>query len=293
MTDRNGKPNPRCIVLPLLPAQGQPFSGIGIAVHFLLGNVIALHSGFKEFWFGWRVGKIFSDENALKLFCRGLGPPLDPVKLGRDQEIRLWLKGRERRPGGIPEFELTLVDIESDGGDQSIVLKLDFESKLIAFRKGFIQWLGKCGFSFPEKQMEKVLWPESASTAGLDCLGRAQEAFYIYSAWGKSVLDLDLFEKAVRVMPESYMAHNLKAWAHYRLNDYSPARKSFQRAMEINPHGVGAMGGLIWCAVYTGDGETAYSWTDAKSELLGQNKAAAKEKTVRLIKKYGSPSDHP
>ncbi|MBC8463755.1 MAG: hypothetical protein H8D61_02135 [Deltaproteobacteria bacterium] len=288
MTDRNGKPNPRCIVLPLLPAQGQPFSGIGIAVHFLLGNVIALHSGFREFWFGWRVGKIFSDENALKSFCRDLGPPFDPVKLGREQEIRLWLKGRVRKPGRIPEFELTLVDIESEREDQSIVLKLDFESKLIAFRKGFIRWLGKCGFPFPENQMEKVLWPEGASTAGLDCLGRAQEAFYIYSAWGKSVLDLELFETAVRAMPESYMAHNLKAWAHYRYNDYRSARKSFQRAMEINPHGVGAMGGLIWCAVYTGDSETAYSWTDVKSELLGQNKAAAKEKTARLIEKYSN-----
>ncbi len=57
--------------------------------------------------------------------------------------------------------------------------------------------------------------------------------------------------------------------------------------MEINPHGVGAMGGLIWCAVYTGDSEAAYSWTDVKSELLGQNKEAAKEKTARLLKKYG------
>jgi len=181
------------------------------------------------------------------------------------------------------------VDIENEARDQSIVLKLDFESKLITFRKDFIRWLGECGFPFPENQIEKVLWPEGASAEGLDCLGQAQEAFYIYSAWGKTALDLNLFEKAVSVLPESHMAHNLKAWAHYRHKDYRSARKSFQRAIEINPHGVGAMGGLIWCAVYTGDSETAYSWTDVKSELLGQNKEAAKEKTARLIKKYANP----
>jgi len=47
------------MVFPLQPEKGRVFSGVGLGVHFLLGNVMALHTGLKELWFGWRVKKIF------------------------------------------------------------------------------------------------------------------------------------------------------------------------------------------------------------------------------------------
>ena len=56
-TEKEGKSKPRLIVLPLQPRKEQAYSGTGLAIHFLLGNIVALHTGLKEFWFGWRVKK--------------------------------------------------------------------------------------------------------------------------------------------------------------------------------------------------------------------------------------------
>ena len=39
---------PRLIVLPLQPKEGQAYNGIGLAVHFLLGNVVAPHTGLAN-----------------------------------------------------------------------------------------------------------------------------------------------------------------------------------------------------------------------------------------------------
>jgi hypothetical protein len=62
---------PRLIVMPFQPAPGQKYDGCGLALHFLLGNVIVLHSDLKELWFGWRVKKLFQGEAAFKAYCRG------------------------------------------------------------------------------------------------------------------------------------------------------------------------------------------------------------------------------
>jgi len=82
---------PRLIILPLQPKEGQDYDGIGLGVHFLLGNVVAPHTGLKEFWFGWRVKKIFLEKERLRVYCRGEGPRLDIAKLGKEQDIRYWL----------------------------------------------------------------------------------------------------------------------------------------------------------------------------------------------------------
>jgi len=56
-TEKESKSKPRLIVLPLQPQEEQAYNGTGLAIHFLLGNIVALHTGLKEFWFGWRVKK--------------------------------------------------------------------------------------------------------------------------------------------------------------------------------------------------------------------------------------------
>ena len=61
------KDRPQCIVLPFQPDSLQDFNGVGLALHFLLGNVMVLHTGLKECWFGWRVNKIFPEETDLNL----------------------------------------------------------------------------------------------------------------------------------------------------------------------------------------------------------------------------------
>ncbi|HJO62760.1 MAG TPA: hypothetical protein QF571_08055 [Desulfobacterales bacterium] len=72
MSEEKKKTDPhRCIVFPLLSGSGSEFNGIGLAIHFLLGNVIALHTRFREFWFEWRVGKVFRNANDLRVYNSG------------------------------------------------------------------------------------------------------------------------------------------------------------------------------------------------------------------------------
>ena len=54
-------PTDQCIVLPFRAENRHPFNGTGLSLHFLVGNVLALHTGLKEMWFGWRVKKIFPE----------------------------------------------------------------------------------------------------------------------------------------------------------------------------------------------------------------------------------------
>jgi hypothetical protein len=61
----------RLIVMPFVPVPGRAFDGIGLGIHFLLGNLFGVHSGLTECWFGWRVKKIFQDGPAFSDYCRG------------------------------------------------------------------------------------------------------------------------------------------------------------------------------------------------------------------------------
>ena len=277
---------PRCIVLPLLSGSGSKFNGIGLAVHFLLGNVIALHTRFREFWFGWRVGKVFKNANDLKAYNRGKVPSPNIKELGPEQEIRIWLKGSLHGSKSESATELTLVDIEKERETRSGPFILDFDQHLIGFRTEFLTWIERCGFPMPESRRQKVLWPEAASPRGFDCLGRALEAFYIFSAWEGTVLESIWFERAVSEIPNSYMANNLKGWALYRNKDYETAKKSFERALEINRDGVAAVGGMMWCGIVTGDEKEAYHWSAVKAELLMISIDETKQKTARLLEKY-------
>ncbi len=82
----------RGIVLPLQPESHLDFNGIGLALHFLLGNTIVLHTGLTEFWFGWQVKKIFPEKKDLAGYCRGEGGRLDLKRLSAEQGIHLWWK---------------------------------------------------------------------------------------------------------------------------------------------------------------------------------------------------------
>jgi hypothetical protein len=62
---------PQCIILPFQPDASDDFNGVGLALHFLMGNVMVLHNGLKECWFGWRVKKIFPEKSDLQAYCQG------------------------------------------------------------------------------------------------------------------------------------------------------------------------------------------------------------------------------
>jgi tetratricopeptide (TPR) repeat protein len=168
-------------------------------------------------------------------------------------------------------------------------LTLDLSNQLIGFCKGFLAWLKTCGLPLPDAQARKALWPEKINPEGLDLLGRALETYYLHSSWGeKGLLDLHWFDRAVSAAPASYLAHNLKGWALYKNKDYKAAKESFRSALTLNSNGLGAMAGLMWCAIYTNDEKTAYTWAAAKADLRGESRKAAKARVKRRMDKAAS-----
>jgi hypothetical protein len=156
---------------------------------------------------------------------------------------------------------------------------------LIQFRRIFLDYLENCGHPFPAKQIQPALWPEAISMRGLDILGRALESFYLYSGYGeKGNIDLSLFEKAVTVAPHSFMTQDLLGWTYYRNQDYSAAKASFLRVLRSNSYGLGAMSGLMWCGVRSGDSEEAEFWAARKAKERGEDIKKARQKALNRMK---------
>ena len=267
----------RCIVLPLQPESAPDFNGVGLALHFLLGNTIVLHTGLKEFWFGWRVKKIFPEKNDLAAYCRGKGARLDFKQLNADQGIRFWLHGQVVHR----DVTISLFDDSKDGQAPSMTIPFSIEDELVGFRQAFMHLLEDCGLPFPEEQKKHALWPEKISTQGMDILGRALEAFYLYSSYdGQGEIDLRLFKEAVAIAPDSFMSQDLLGWAYYRNKFYKEAKASFLRSLQANPKGAGAMSGLMWCGVFTKNREEALWWSERKAEVRQEDIEAAKQKVL-------------
>ncbi|CAB5092107.1 hypothetical protein D3OALGA1CA_973 [Olavius algarvensis associated proteobacterium Delta 3] len=282
MTDK-----PRCVVLPFRPEKPTDPIGRGMALHFLLGNVIILHTGFREFWFGWRVGKIFSQKNEFRTYCRDEGPDLDMVRIGNEQQICYWLYGRVAQHPDSMTATLSLKDIHA-GIENTTEMALTTRDGLVSFRQRFLEWLAQCGVAFPEDRKEKVLWPERISWQGLEDVGHALEANYIFSAYQDTAsLTLTTFERAVTESPHSFMSQNLLGWAKFRNGDYDGARKAFHRALDANPHSNGVMSGLMWCGVQLGNKEDACRWAARKAATRREDEDAAVEKAIALLKKHG------
>ena len=284
--EKESKSKPRLIVLPLRPQEGQAYSGTGLAIHFLLGNIVALHTDLKEFWFGWRVKKIFLEKERLRAYCHGEGPQLDVSKLGKEQGIRYWLSGRVQQRESAIKVALILTDTKKNHEKQSTTLTLDLSNQLIDFRKEFLAWLKTCGLPFADAQAIKILWPEKINPKGLDLLGRALKTYYFHSSWGeKDPLDLYWFDSAVSAAPDSYLAHDLKGWALYKNKDYKAAEESFRSALTMNSNGLGAISGLMWCAIYANNEKEAYTWAVAKADLRGESRMAAKARVKKRMNK--------
>ena len=228
--EKKAESKPRLIVLPLKPQEGQVYNGIGLGVHFLLGNVVAPHTGFKEFWFGWRVKKIFPDKKAFQGYCRNADDKLDLVPLSQSQKVRYWLSGNY----GDASVRLHFFDGKTPGAvHRPADLAISVDDGLVAFRVQLTQWLSSVGRPMPRDQIQAALWPEKISSKGLDAVGRALEDFYGYSAYGgDGPLDVSPFEKAVALAPGSFMAQDLYGWALYRNRDYKAAREAGRRRYE-------------------------------------------------------------
>lgn len=265
------KGRPKCIVMPF---QERPGSGVGLALHFLIGNVIAVHTGFAECWFGWRVGKIFATPEALHQYACLQGASLDRGQISTEQKVRCWVYGKM----GDGIVSMTLFDDQREGERRSTIA-FSPDDGLIGFRNRFIDWLGECGFPMANERREMALWPENASMKGLERVGQALEGFYVYSSYGgEGGIDAAPFEAAVGLAPESFMANNLLGWAHYRNQAVGPAKTSFLKALALNPDAVGPMAGMMWCAVLEKNEAEAVHWAIEKAAKREEDVDAAAAK---------------
>ena len=153
---------PRCVVLPIVGKDGRS-SPAGLALHFLLGNVVVLYPAFQEFWFGWPIAKIFP-----------------------------------------------------------------------------------------------------------------------------APVDIAPFETAAAKAPAAFMAHDLLGWARYRNQEYAKSREAFVESVRINPHGAGAMAGLIWCGVMMQDSKEVEYWAPRKAASCDGDAGKAREKAMKLLEKNNS-----
>jgi len=275
----------RFIVLPLQPETAAAYNGVGLTLHFLLGNTVVLNTNLKEFWFGWRTKKLFPVKDDLTAYLLGKNPPLDFKRLSEEQKIRFWLYGRVKGERAA----LSIYDSSTDSHSDTQI-SFPPEDDLVGFRKAFSHQLDGYGISFPEEMKPKTLWPEKISLQAMDILGRALESFYYYSSYTDKTGKIDTapFEKAAALSPESFMTQNLHGWAHYRNKDYAGAKACFLRAVLVNPAGTGAMGGLMWCGIFTKNREEALYWASRAAEVRGQDVEKAREKTMKRWKKYNA-----
>ncbi len=282
---------PRLVVLPLQPHPGPVGGGIGLGVHFLLGNIVATHTGLKEFWFGWRIKKLFAEKEELSAYCRGEAPALDIARLGKEQKIRYWLRGRVQTRANRIQTSLVLTDAENGCREWAATLALDPADRCIGFHQQFSAWLDACGLAFPQGQTAKTRWPEKTTLDSLDLLGRDLETYYRHAAYSDTTpgamrpLSPDLFDPAVRAAPTSFLAHDLRGWILYKTGQYHAAEESFQKAIGLNPNGIGALSGLMWCAVYMGNQEKACRWAVAKADIRGESHEAARAGVEKRMKK--------
>lgn len=266
---------PRCIVLPF---QDRQSPGTGLALQFLLSNVIAAHSVFKECWFGWRTAKIFPQPEELKQYCAGRAGELDLQRLAADQNVPCWVYGRAETRA----VEVHVFNARAQVADASDTCGFSTEDDLVGFRRCFIDVLGRAGFPVPQERLPLMLWPENVDRESLRRIGQALELFYIHSAFVKSAeIDPAPFRAAVQAAPDSFMAHDLLGWAYYRRQVAAQAKASFLKALLLCPDAIGPMAGLAGCAVLEKDRNSALYWAVRKAFMQNEDVATAVEKTHR------------
>ncbi len=274
---------PKAIVLPFRSKNGGLTGGVGMGLHFLLGNMLILNRSLAEMWFGWRVRKIFPKYDAFMSYCRNESAPLDLTLVGREQKIRYWFGGVVA--DNTVDMELTGVSETVNTWREEIPYTCD--DHLVGFRESVMGWMGACGVPFQKAEHRMALWPEQISIEGLHAFQHAMKDMYTFSSYDPSDrFDIHWFESLVSKCPDSFIAQDLLGWARYRRQEYQPAREAFSNALQKNAAGVGAMAGLMWCGVMTGNEEDALRWAIKKAETRQEDIADAREKTIRLIKKY-------
>ena len=126
----NEKGKLRFIVLPLQPETADQYDGVGLALHFLLGNTVVLNTNLKEFWFGWRTSKLYPTREELKTYLLGQNEPMAFKQLSQEQKIRFWLYGRVK--GDVAA--LSIYDSVADSHAETEI-RFSTQDHLVRFRQ--------------------------------------------------------------------------------------------------------------------------------------------------------------
>ncbi|HCY84739.1 MAG TPA: hypothetical protein DHV36_06350 [Desulfobacteraceae bacterium] len=271
-----GEGRDKIIVMPFRHEIGQSESdGRGLGIHFFLGNLFCLHPGFLECWFGWRVKNIFPDTGALAAYCFGNKPYPDIQALGEREKVRFWVEGcyGEGADGNIP-----IRTVIHDTRDHMAVendFSLTFSDGLKGFRGAFFNWLDDTGLGYGGRDAGG--WDEPMSPEGMDQLGHGLLCLYrSYVNKDVATIDLTSFHRAVELSPDSYLIQNLLGWGRYKNGDFAGAKSAFLKARELNPHGMGALSGLMWLAVNGKDRERALEFALEKGQCRGDDPEKAR-----------------
>lgn len=147
--------------------------------------------------------------------------------------------------------------------------------------------MGACGVPFQKSEYRMAQWPEKISIKGLHAFQHAMKEMNTFSSYDQnSRFEIQPFEAVVNECPASFIAQDLLGWARYRQREYKPAKEAFLSALQKNAAGVGAMAGLMWCGVMTGNENDALYWATQKAEMRQEEIPAAREKALQLLSKY-------
>ncbi|MEW5910438.1 MAG: hypothetical protein AB1659_11600, partial [Thermodesulfobacteriota bacterium] len=126
---------PRAIVLPMRISSSNQMPGIGLAFHFLIGNILVLNCRLDEMWFGWRVKSIFPEKERLISYCRGDSPEPDIFQLGQQEDIRFWFSGHMENQ----KILISLTDVEVQKNQTESIL-FSGQDHYLRFRSRFLDW---------------------------------------------------------------------------------------------------------------------------------------------------------
>ncbi|MCP4722348.1 MAG: tetratricopeptide repeat protein, partial [Desulfobacteraceae bacterium] len=220
----------------------------------------------------------FPEPGMLKDYCRTNKPFSDIRELGNRENVRFWLQGQYQQKGEDFFLSLVLHDTKEGMSEFKICFSMALNDGLLECRAKFFEWLETCGHPFVG--IENASWPEYITGRGLDFLGRALETTYINyiqgDGPGTNLIDLSWFDRAVDESEDSYLAHDLRGWGLYKNGEYKMAEKAFASALNLNPDGLGALSGMMWCALCAKNREKTLEYALAKATCRNQDHKKAR-----------------
>lgn len=257
----------RALVLPLQPAEGTEYDGLGPAIQNVIENLLALHPALEETYLLRHMGGPFPTAGDLQSYMLGKRPWREPLA-GAAREGARYVLGGRILPG--LQAQVWLLDIKR-GKTFTATVPIDAQMGLVACRRALIDFLGSdAGLAFPPEQAAKALTPIIGTSGALRAFGLSYGSYMVFSHLGRrSYLDLELSRRSADKAPRSYLALNMHAWLLYVSRQYTEAEEFFKKALATDPNGMDSMDGMAQCAMLTGGIEAATPWVLRKARTRG------------------------